>query len=100
MSEFGLDLRTIEDMIDDENVGTADSGGAVVLDILDGSTDDEEWVELVGQGNVLVLDIDGDLETLASGFAPKIQQAGGELVHFRSFLIVTPPGIAVNTERL
>lgn len=104
MSDFGLDLRTIEDMIDEEgrdnSGGGSGGGGRVILEVLDGTTDPEEWIELVATGNILVLDIAGDLEELAAEFAPAIRSEGGEVVHFRSFLIVTPPGVEVSTNRL
>lgn len=100
MSDFGLDLRAVENMMDEEGAAGERPGGRVVLEILDGTTDPREYIELVGAGNVLVLEVDGDLNELAADFAPEIRDAGGRLVHFRSFLIVSPPGIEIDTERL
>ena len=100
MSDFGLDLRAVEDMIDEEEADEERPSGRVILEILDGTTEPQEYIELVGAGNVLVLEIDGNLTELAAGFAPDIRDAGGRLVHFRSFLIVSPPGIEIDTERL
>lgn len=101
MSDFDLDLRAVEEHVteaeDDEGEG---GGGRIVLDILDGSTPDEEWVDLSREGNVLVLNVAGDVNDLASGFAREVHDDGGELVHFRGFLIVAPPGIEVDRERL
>ena len=100
MSDFdGLDLQSVEEQLD-----TGDDGGGgssrVVLGILDGSTPAEEWLETVGEGSVLVLNIQGDLNELASGFARDVKDAGGELMHFRGFLIVTPPGVDIDSDRL
>ncbi|PSP70715.1 hypothetical protein BRD12_01945 [Halobacteriales archaeon SW_12_67_38] len=97
MSEFDLDLQTIEsEMVDEDAEGT----GRVVLGVLDGRTPDEEWVAEVEGGAVLVLAVEGDMKRLAAGFAPDIRELGGELVHFRRFLLVTPPGVAIDTDRL
>jgi SepF-like predicted cell division protein (DUF552 family) len=101
MSEFDLDLRAVEEHVteaEDEEGGAG--GGRIVLDVLDGSTDDEEWIELIETGNVLVLNVAGDVNELAAGFAREVRDAGGELVHFRGFLIVAPPGIEVDRDRL
>lgn len=95
MGEFDLDLGSIEEAEFD-----ADGGRRVVLGILDGSTPPEEWLEEVSRGNVLVLDVEGDLNELASSFAREVRDAGGSLMHFRGFLIVSPPGTPVDTERL
>jgi len=101
MSEFDLDLRAVEEHIDEAEDGEDDSGGGrIVLDVLDGTTADDEWIELIQTGNVLVLNVEGDVNQLASGFAREIRDAGGDLVHFRGFLIVAPPGIDVDRERL
>lgn len=95
MSGFDLDLGSIEhEELDSED------GRRVVLGVLDGSTPGEEWTEEVGRGNVLVLNVEGDLNDLASTFAREIRDAGGSLMHFRGFLVVTPPGVAVDTDRL
>lgn len=97
MSDFGLDLESVERMIDEDEL---QDDGRVVLGVLDGSTDPDEWVELVLSGNILVLAIEGELEALAETFAEDIDDAGGQLVHFRSFLIVTPPDVPVDNDRL
>lgn len=95
MGEFDLDLGTIE-----EDEFDADGDRRVVLGILDGSTPGDEWLEEVARGNVLVLDVAGDLNELASGFAREVKEAGGSVMHFRGFLVVTPPRTAVDTDRL
>lgn len=95
MSEFDLDLRHAEEQLEEEDVQ-----GDLVLGVLDGSTDPDEWVRAVDRGNVLVLAIEGDLNTLASGFAREIKDAGGSLMHVRRFLVVTPEGVDINTDRL
>ncbi|QZP37535.1 DUF5779 family protein [Halobaculum magnesiiphilum] len=95
MSDFGLDLRDAEEMIESE--GTV---GDVVLGVLDGETEPEQWVRNVEYGNVLVLAVEGDLNELASGFARQINEMGGELTHFRGFLIVSPPDVGIDTDRL
>ncbi|MGM0605070.1 MAG: DUF5779 family protein [Halobacteriota archaeon] len=94
MSEFDLDLRTAEDHL--EALPTEE----VVLGVLDGSTPPEEWIMAVDNGNVLVLAVEGDLNALAAGFAREIKDMGGELMHFREFLIVSPAETAINTDRL
>ncbi len=96
MSDFDLDLMAVEDHIDEE----FDLEGSIVLGVLDGSTDPNTWLEAVGNGNVLVLRGEGDVNELAAGFARDVKESGGNLVHFRGFLIVTPPGINVDTSRL
>lgn len=94
MSGFDLDLGSIErDELDDGE-------RRVVLGVLDGTTSGEEWFEEVAHGNVLVLDVRGDLNDLASSFAREVRDAGGSLMHFRGFLIVAPPGIPVESGRL
>lgn len=115
MDEFELDLRAIEEEIeeptadspekeDDDNehpdVADIESDVDVELGVLDGTTEPTEWVEVVESGRVLFLSIEGDVNELAAGFARDIYEAGGELVHFRGFLVVAPPGIDVDTERL
>lgn len=99
MTDFDLDLRAVEDQIESTD-GEEGSGARIVLDVLDGSTADEEWIELVEAGNVLVLNVQGEVNRLAAGFARDVRDEGGELVHFRGFLIVAPPGVAVDRERL
>lgn len=98
MSDFGLDLRTVEEHID--SAEDREFEGSIILDVLDGTTPGEEWLELIGEGNVLVLNVDGDVNELAADFARDVKEIGGALVHFRGFLIVTPPGIEVDNSRL
>ncbi|WP_254544187.1 DUF5779 family protein [Halomarina pelagica] len=95
MSDFELDLRAVEREIDE-----ADPEGRVVLGVLDGTTPPVEWTRLVQGGAVLVLAVEGDLNELASGFARDVRDAGGTLVHFRRFLVVTPEGVDVDTDRV
>jgi len=97
MSDFDLDLGAIEEDMEEEGDG---NGGRIVLGVLDGDTPPQEWIDLVSAGNALVLSIEGRLDDLAGGFAPEIDEAGGSLVHFRDFLIVTPPAVTVDTGRL
>jgi hypothetical protein len=94
MSDFDLDLRTVEEHIDEE------FEGEIVLGILDGTTPAAEWLDTVSNGAVLVLCFDGEVNDLASGFARDVKESGGTLIHFRGFLVVAPPGIDVDTERL
>jgi len=99
MGDFdGLDLQSVEDQLSDEDAG--DGGGRIVLGVLDGTTPGDEWVDLVEDGAVLVLNVAGDVNQLGSGFARDVSDGGGNLVHFRGFLIVTPPGITIDTDRL
>jgi hypothetical protein len=99
MGDFDLDLRAVEDHLDDEEEG--DDAVRIELGVLDGTTSDEEWIETVIERNhVLVLDVDGDVNELAAGFAREIKDQGGDLVHFRGFLIITPTGVTVDTDRL
>jgi hypothetical protein len=99
MSDFeGLDLHAVEDQLDEsDDEGTSDR---VVLGVLDGTTPPENWTELVASGAVLVLNVTGDLNRLAAGFARDVRDAGGGLMHFRGFLIVTPPGVEIDADRL
>jgi hypothetical protein len=97
MSDFeGLDLQAVEDELE----GETDGPGRVELGVLDGTTDPESWAGAVADGSILVLDVDGELNDLASGFARDIQEMGGNLMHFRGFLLVTPPGVSIDTDRL
>jgi hypothetical protein len=96
MSEFDLDLRNAEEQLDEGG----DGGSEVVLGILDGDTDPSEWIRTVEDGNILVLNVEGDLNRLAAGFAREIRDAGGTLMRFRGFLVVTPPGVGIDTDRL
>jgi hypothetical protein len=98
MSGIDLDLQTAEEELDDEDGDEGDS--RVVLGVLDGTTPDEEWLSIVDDGDTLVLDVDGDMNELAAGFARDISEAGGELMHFRGFLVVTPPGVSIDSSRL
>ncbi len=114
MDEFELDLRAIEEEIEEPpaesaeddsdhehpDVADIDRDVDVELGVLDGTTEPTEWVDVVESGRVLFLSIEGDVNELAAGFARDIYEAGGELVHFRGFLVVAPPGIDVDTERL
>jgi hypothetical protein len=96
MSEFDLDLRNAEEQLE----GGGDGGSEVVLGVLDGGTDPGEWIGAVEDGNILVLNVEGDLNRLAAGFAREIRDAGGTLMRFRGFLVVTPPGVGIDTDRL
>ncbi len=97
MADFNLDLRSVEEHIDDEE---GEGPDRITLGVLDGTTPAEEWVAATERGEVLVLAVDGDLNELANGFAREISENGGELVHFREFLVVTPAGVNVDTNRL
>ena len=98
MSEFDLDLRNAEERLEE---GGDDGGGSeVVLGVLDGSTDPDEWIAAVEAGEILVLNVEGDLNRLAAGFAREVRDAGGTLMRFRGFLVVTPPGVSIDTDRL
>ncbi|WP_340101132.1 DUF5779 family protein [Salinibaculum salinum] len=100
MSDFdGLDLQSVEDELDDTDSGASGSS-RVVLGVLDGTTDPDEWISTIDSGATLVLNVDGDLNELAADFARDIKQAGGELMHFRGFLVVTPPGVDIDSGRL
>ena len=96
VTDFDLDLRAAEEQLDDESEGSGD----VTLAALDGSTDPEEWVELIAEGKTLLLAVDGDLNALAAPFAREVSEMGGTLTHFRDKLVVTPPGVDVDTSRL
>lgn len=95
MADFDLDLQTAEGEMDDDL-----DAGNIVLGVLDGSTPPEEWVETVASGSALVLHVDGDLAELAEGFAREVKDLGGELMHFRGFLVVAPPEMEIDTSRL
>ena len=96
MTDFDLDLRAAEEQLDED----ADIDGDVVVAVLDGSTDPDEWVGLVEAGKTLLLAVDGDLNALAAPFAREVTELGGTLTHFREKLVVTPPGAEVDTSRL
>jgi hypothetical protein len=93
---FNLDLRSAEDEIDVPD----DFDGQVTLGVLDGTTPDSEWMGEIQAGNVLFLAVDGDLNELAAGFAKDVKEDGATLMHFREFLVITPPGIGVDADRL
>lgn len=96
VSDFDLDLRAAEEQLDDEHEGSGD----VTIAVLDGSTDTEQWVSMVADGQTLLLAVDGDLNALAAPFAREVTEMGGTLTHFRDKLVVTPPGVDVDTSRL
>lgn len=93
---FNLDLRNAEEEIDVPE----EFEGGVVLGVLNGTTSDSEWLGEIERGNVLLLAVDGDLNELAAGFAGDVKREGGTLMHFREFLVVAPPGVDVDAERL
>ena len=95
MGDFDLDLQTAEGELEEP-----DTSGQVVLGVLDGTTEPEAWIEHVESDDVLVLNVEGDLNELAAGFAREIRDLGGELMHFRGFLVVSPPGREINADRL
>lgn len=99
MSDFDLDLRAVEDHLEDEDEA-GEMAGSIRLGVLDGTTPGHEWYDAVMSGNVLVLDVQGDVNELAAGFARDVREDDGELVHFRGFLIVAPPGIEIDTSDL
>lgn len=97
MTDFDLDLRAVEEHIEGEDGGD----GGVVLGVLDGSTPPEEWSrEATEESSVLVLAVEGDVNELAAGFAGDVRNAGGDLVQFREFLVVAPPGVGIDRTRL
>jgi hypothetical protein len=96
MGEFDLDLQTVEDQLE----GDDDDRARIVLEILDGTTPDQEYVDLVEDGAVLLLNVEGDVNERAAGFAREIRDMGGDLVHFRGFLIIAPEDVTVDTDRL
>ncbi len=95
MGDFDLDLQTAEGELDEP-----EASGQVVLGVLDGETDADEWIAHIENDDVLVLSVEGDLNTLAAGFAREIRDMGGELMHFRDFLVVSPPSREIDTDRL
>jgi hypothetical protein len=96
MGSFDLDLQAVETELDE----AVDGDHSVVLGVLDGTTPPGEWVTAVENGQVLLLHVDGDLNELAAGFARDIRDMGGNLVHFRGFLVVAPPAVRVDNSRL
>lgn len=104
MADFeGLDLQSVESQLDEQD-GTSGEGedpaARLVLGVLDGTTSDDKWVGLVESGAVLVLNVEGDLNELAAGFGREVHAQGGELMHFRDFLLVAPPGVELDASRL
>lgn len=95
MSDFDLDLRQAEEELD-----TEEFDDRLVLGVLDGTTPPEEWIGEIRRGHVLVLSVEGDLNDLAAGFAREVKDMGGELMHFRKFLLVAPPDVDIDTNRL
>ena len=91
---FDLDLQAAEQEID------FDEDARLILGVLDGTTSIGERLDAIERGHTLVLAIDGDLTELAADLAPAIKKAGGNLVHFRKFLIISPPGIEIDTSEL
>jgi hypothetical protein len=98
MSDFNLNLSGAESHLE-EATGDRFSGN-VILGILDGDTDPTEWLAAIEAGNVLMLNVDGDLNELAEPFARPVVDLGGNLTHFRGFLIITPPDAGIDTDRL
>jgi hypothetical protein len=98
---FDLDLQTVEEEIEPDDDDADELGGRrIVLGVLDGTTDEREWFEVVERGDVLVLTIEGELTDLATDLVPRVKERGGNLVHFREFLIVTPANVSVDADRL
>lgn len=95
MSDLDLDLQTAEGELEDP-----ETGGRVVLGVLDGETDPGTWIDHVERDDVLVLDVEGELNELAAGFAREVRDLGGGLMHFKGFLIVSPPGREIDADRI
>lgn len=95
MSDLDLDLQTAEGELEDP-----ETGGRVVLGVLDGETDPETWIDHVERDDVLVLNVEGELNELAAGFAREVRDLGGGLMHFKGFLIVSPPGREIDADRI
>ena len=104
MTDFeGLDLQSVESQLDEQDGSSGegeDPAARLVLGVLDGTTPDDEWVELVESGAVLMLNVEGDLNELAAGFGREVHAQDGELMHFRDFLLVAPPGVELDASRL
>lgn len=98
MSGIDLDLQTVEEELEDEIDDDEDS--RVVLGVLDGTTPDEEWLDIVEDGNALILAVEGNVNELAAGFARGVTEAGGDLMQFRGFLVVTPDGVRIDASRV
>ena len=99
-SGFDLDLNSVEQEIQDGDDADGEESRRVVLGVLDGTSDGREWFRIVERGDVLVLAIEGDLSELASDLAPRVKERGGNLVHFREFLLVTPKDVSIDSSRL
>ncbi|MFB6121250.1 MAG: DUF5779 family protein [Halobacteriaceae archaeon] len=95
---FDLDLRSAEEEIED--IATEEFEDRVVLGVLDGTTPASDWVNEVMGGAVLLLSIEGDLNDLASPWAGDVKEKGATLMHFREFLVVAPPSVDIDTDRL
>lgn len=97
---FDLDLQTVEQEIEENDDEDDQTDRRIVLGTLDGTTDERDWFEVVDRGDVLVLAVEGELSELAADLVPRVKERGGNLVHFREFLIVTPAGVSVDSSRL
>jgi hypothetical protein len=100
MSDFDLDLRAVEDHLEDEDESGGELAGSVRLGVLDGTTPGEEWYDAVMNGNVFVLDVQGDVNELAAGFAREVSDLGGDLMKFRGFLVVSPEDTSIDASRV
>lgn len=100
MSDFSLDLRAAEEELDKANIEEGEFGEKVILGVLDGTTPGQEWVQEIEDGHILLLAIEGDLNELAAEFARDVKEMGGSLMHFRRFLVITPPGVKIDNNRL
>jgi hypothetical protein len=96
MSGIDLDLQTVEEELETDDDGER----RVVLGVLDGTTPDDEWIDLVETGNVLVLSVEGDVNELAAGFARELSDMGGDLMKYRGFLIVSPADTSIDASRV
>ncbi len=94
MDSYELDLESVEEALD------LSEDQKIILGFLDGSVPESEWISELELGNVLVLQIKGELEDLIQEVAPYIKENGGSIVHFRGFLIITPSTISVDNTRL
>ncbi|WP_458188657.1 DUF5779 family protein [Haladaptatus sp. NG-WS-4] len=92
--DFDLDLQSAEQEMDFA------AGERILLGVLDGTTPVAKRIDAIDHGNVLVLAIDGDLNELAADLAPAVKERGGNLVHFRKFLIISPPELEIDTSEL
>lgn len=99
-SGFDLDLNSVEQEIERGDGADGEERRRVVLGVLDGTTEEREWFRVVERGDVLVLAIEGELSELASGLAPRVKERGGNLVHFREFLLATPADVSIDSDRL